>query len=61
MCVAKVYEINPERVEESGLLKNLAEMLLDGNGMVVSNAVVAITEIQNKKGTFVTLTPKLIH
>ena len=45
MCVAKVYESNPERVEESGLLKNLADMLLDGNGKVVSNAVVAISEI----------------
>ena len=61
MCVAKVYDINPERVEEAGLLKNLADMLLDGNGMVVSNAVVAITEISHKKGKFVTLTPKLIH
>jgi vesicle coat complex subunit len=45
MCVAKVYEINPIRVEQLGLLEKLKELLFDGNGMVVSNAVAAVSEI----------------
>jgi len=49
MCVAKVYEINPIRVEQVGLLEKLKEMLFDGNGMVVSNAVAAISEITQSK------------
>jgi vesicle coat complex subunit len=40
-----VYEVNPTRVEQVGLLEKLKEMLYDGNGMVVSNAVAAISEI----------------
>ena len=49
MCVAKVYEVNPVRVEQVGLLEKLKEMLYDGNGMVVSNAVAAISEIAQTK------------
>ena len=45
MRVAKVYEINPEKIEELGLVNKLKDMLFDGNGMVVSNAVAAVTEI----------------
>ena len=50
LCVAKIYEVNSERVESIGLLRKLQEMLMDGNGMVVSNATAAITEIQQTKG-----------
>jgi len=49
ICAAKVYEVNPERVEAQGIVKKLESMLFDGNGMVVSNAVAAITEIQMRK------------
>jgi vesicle coat complex subunit len=49
MCVAKVYENAPEKTEEAGLLKTLESLLKDGNGMVVSNAVAAVSEIQLKK------------
>lgn len=42
MCVAKVYEVNPERVENLGLLDRLKSMLFDSNSMVVSNAVAAV-------------------
>ena len=45
MCVAKVYEINPQKIEDLGLLNRLKDMLFDNNGMVVSNAVAAVTEI----------------
>ena len=45
MCVAKVHEINPDKIQQLGLVDKLKDMLFDGNGMVVSNAVAAITEI----------------
>ena len=51
ICVAKVYEINPQKIEQSGLITKLKEMLNDGNGMVVSNATVAVQEIQKSKGS----------
>ena len=60
MCVAKVYEVNPERVENLGLLDRLKNMLFDSNGMVVSNAVAAVQEIANSKGRFVQMTPELM-
>ena len=49
MCVAKVYEINPDKIQQLGLVEKLKDMLFDGNGMVVSNAVAAVTEIQNNR------------
>ena len=60
ICVAKVYEINPEKIEQLGLLDRLKDMLFDGNGMVVSNAVAAVSEISNSKGNFVQMTPELM-
>jgi AP-1 complex subunit beta-1 len=45
MCVAKVYEINPKKIEDLGLLDRLKDLLFDSNGMVVSNAVAAVAEI----------------
>ncbi len=45
ICVAKVYEVNQSKVEEAGLVNKLRDMLNDGNGMVVSNAAVAVSEI----------------
>lgn len=53
LCVAKLYEISPERGEE--FLPRLMDMLSDGNGMVVSNAVAAFTEINNLKGKSITV------
>ena len=49
MCVAKVHEINAEKIEQLGLLERLKGMLFDGNGMVVSNAVAAVSEIAASK------------
>lgn len=60
ICVAKVYEINPEKIETLGLLDRLKDMLFDGNGMVVSNAVASVSEISNSKGPFVPMTPELM-
>ena len=49
ICVAKIYEISPARVEDYKFIDKLIEMLSDGNGMVVSNAVAALTDISNTK------------
>lgn len=49
MCVAKIYEISPQRVEDYKFLEKLVGMLSDGNGMVVSNAVAALADISNTK------------
>merc|ERR1719445_624224 len=50
ICVAKLYDINNELVEERGFIDSLREMLSDGNPMVVANAVAALTEICEASG-----------
>jgi len=45
VCVAKVWDINPELVETQGFLDMLRELLADSNPMVVANAVAALSEI----------------
>lgn len=49
ICVAKLYEISQQRVEEYRFINKLIDMLSDGNGMVVSNAVAALSDISNAK------------
>jgi AP-1 complex subunit beta-1 len=51
ICVAKVYEVNPQKVESVGLVAKLVDLLNDGNGMVVSNATTAVSEIQKMRGS----------
>jgi len=43
LCVAKIYEISPDTAEQ--FIPKLLDMVQDGNGMVVSNAIAAITDI----------------
>eukprot|EP00884_Botryococcus_braunii_P018680 jgi/Botrbrau1/5496/Bobra.27_1s0033.1 len=50
ICVAKLYDINPELVEDRGFLDTLKDMLSDSNPMVVANAVAALAEIQEVSG-----------
>jgi vesicle coat complex subunit len=38
ICVAKLFDINQELVEEQGFLDQLREMVADPNPMVVANA-----------------------
>lgn len=45
MCVAKLYDINPELVEDQGFREILRDMLGDANPMVVANAVASLCEI----------------
>lgn len=50
LCVAKLYDINPELVEEQGFLDTLRSLIADSNSMVVSNAVAALAEIAEISG-----------
>ena len=45
ICVAKLFDINKDLVEEQGFLDQLREMVADPNPMVVANAVAALQEI----------------
>lgn len=45
ICVAKLYDINGELVEDQGFLDMVHDLLGDSNPMVVSNAVAALAEI----------------
>ncbi|GAA5899559.1 hypothetical protein JCM6882_001150 [Rhodosporidiobolus microsporus] len=44
--VMKLYDMKPSLCEENGFLDMLRDMVTDSNPMVVANAVVALTEIQ---------------
>ena len=45
VCVAKLYDISADMVQEQGFLDALKELLSDSNPMVVANAVAALSEI----------------
>eukprot|EP00698_Gefionella_okellyi_P003571 TRINITY_DN13360_c0_g1_i1.p1 TRINITY_DN13360_c0_g1~~TRINITY_DN13360_c0_g1_i1.p1 ORF type:complete len:942 (-),score=270.68 TRINITY_DN13360_c0_g1_i1:49-2697(-) len=45
ICIAKLYDVDPEMVEDQGFLDELRDLLADSNPMVVANAVAALTEI----------------
>ncbi|KAJ6701750.1 BETA-ADAPTIN-LIKE PROTEIN B [Salix koriyanagi] len=47
ICVAKLYDINAELVEDRGFLESVKDLISDNNPMVVANAVAALTEIQD--------------
>lgn len=47
ICVAKLYDINAELVEDRGSLESLKDLISDNNPMVVANAVAALAEIQD--------------
>ncbi|CAH2078178.1 unnamed protein product [Thlaspi arvense] len=46
VCVAKLFDINAELVEDRGFLEALKDLISDNNPMVVANAVAALAEIQ---------------
>jgi vesicle coat complex subunit len=45
VCVAKLYDINSQLVEEQGFLDMLKDLISDSNPMVVANAVASLSEI----------------
>jgi AP-1 complex subunit beta-1 len=49
-CVAKVWDMNPEAVEDQGFIEILQDMMEDSNPMVASNAVASLTEIKETSG-----------
>ena len=50
VCVAKLYDISPELVEDRGFLDALNELICDANPTVVANAVAALSEIAESSG-----------
>eukprot|EP00250_Pteridium_aquilinum_P002236 c12429_g1_i1 orf=197-2920(+) len=48
ICVAKLFDINAELVEDRGFLETLKDLISDSNPMVVANAVAALAEIQER-------------
>ncbi len=46
LCIAKVYEVSPDLVDESGLIKQLQILLeKEGNAFVLANLILALNEI----------------
>lgn len=51
VCVAKLYDIDPDLVQEQGFIESLQDLLSDSNPMVVANAVAALSEMhENRPG-----------
>ena len=55
VCVAKLYDISPELVEDRGFPDTLRDMVSDPNPMVVANAVAALAEMQELSGSDMTM------
>lgn len=45
LCVAKLYDSNPELIINEDLIKIVNMMLRDGNAMVVANAIICLQSI----------------
>ena len=43
LCISKIFDLSPEKSEP--FIPMLINMISDGNGMVVSNAIAALTDI----------------
>jgi AP-1 complex subunit beta-1 len=50
ICVSKLYDINPDMVEEQGFLDMLRDLISDSNPTVVANAIAALSEISDNSG-----------
>lgn len=55
VCVAKLYDISPELVEDRGFVDTLRDLISDANPTVVANAVCALSEIAENSGKDVML------
>ena len=49
-CVAKVWDMSPEAVEEQGFIEILQDMVGDANPMVASNAIASLSEMAETSG-----------
>eukprot|EP00921_Rhytidocystis_pertsovi_P005016 GHVQ01008683.1.p1 GENE.GHVQ01008683.1~~GHVQ01008683.1.p1 ORF type:complete len:593 (-),score=62.78 GHVQ01008683.1:96-1874(-) len=50
ICIAKLYDISPDMVEDQGFIDILQDMLSDSNPMVVANSVASLSEISEASG-----------
>lgn len=50
VCVAKLYDIAPDLVQERGFLQTLHDLISDSNPSVVANGVAALSEIAETSG-----------
>ncbi|TDH71524.1 hypothetical protein CCR75_007269 [Bremia lactucae] len=50
ICVSKLYDINPDMVDEQGFLTMLRDLISDSNPTVVANAIAALSEISENSG-----------
>ena len=50
VCVAKLYDIAPDLVQERGFLEVLHDLISDSNPSVVANGVAALSEIAETSG-----------
>lgn len=50
VCVAKLYDIAPDLVEERGFIEVLHDLISDSNPSVVANGVAALSEIAESSG-----------
>lgn len=49
VCVAKLYDLNPDLCEGQGFIDDLRGLVTDANPMVVSNAIAALLDISNQR------------
>lgn len=50
VCVAKLYDISPELVEDRGFIDILRDLISDANPTVIANSVAALSEISETSG-----------
>ncbi|KAK2957084.1 Adaptor protein complex 1/2 (AP-1/2), beta subunit [Blattamonas nauphoetae] len=63
LCVAKMYDINPQLVEDEKFLDTLHTLLSNGNPLVVTNSVATLAEIQtaHPETTIFQITPDILQ
>ena len=50
MTVAKIYELNPDQVEKSGMIDKMLNILkTNKNPVVISNTIISLVEIEKLK------------
>lgn len=61
ICVAKMFALNPQLVQDRGFLEQLTNLLSDDNPIVVANAVAVISEIYDHSSDLkFSLTPEIV-
>ena len=62
ICIAKLYDMDPQRCEDEGFIERLRRMIGDSSPMVVANAVASLCDINDTIGRDVLrLKPKLVN